>query len=294
MIKSVKELPRVREMLAKANEILGWDLMEWSEKADLIRINNLVESMPAMFVAGCAAAEKLRKDVGDDQVDRAAGMAGLSVGEYCALHIAGVFTFEDGLRIVAERAKATFAAAKLCEQGLLNVVGLEEKKLNKLCEEVAQKNSNICRISLKLFPAGFSVGGNFDSVAELAEMCMKEGAQQAKILGDHGFHTPLMEPAVGRLTELLDDALPRMKTPLHSVWMNASGEPVRPGTDPSEIVALLKRQMVEPVAWEGLLKNVLKELGSPQMYELGPGKTLKGMMKRVDASAFKKTDSIEV
>lgn len=102
-----------------------------------------------------------------------------------------------------------------------------------------------------------------------------------------------MQPAQDRLSAALEETLPNMKPPLHTVWMNASAQPIRPGSDPAEIVALLKRQLTNPVLWEDSMKAIIRE-GVKEFYECGPMKQIKAMMKRIDAAAWKTTTNIEV
>jgi len=293
MLDSVKDIPAVKDMLEKSNEILGFDVLEFC-KQDAGPLSVLSQCMPVMFITGMAALEKLRADEGDDKVDRAAVMAGLSCGEYVALCAAGCWSFEDTLKIMKDRGQWMMECTLASPQAILSVIGLEEATLKKLCDQVATSNKSVCSISLKLFPQGFSIGGEAKAIEQLADLCMKEGAMQAKVLGDHAFHTTLIEPVAKKLEVLLEEMLPKMKPPRHTVWMNATAEPVRPGCDVKEIVDNLIKQMCSPVLWEAEMKAILKELDNPTIYELGPGKTLKGMMKRIDANANKNMENIEV
>jgi len=102
-----------------------------------------------------------------------------------------------------------------------------------------------------------------------------------------------MQPAQDKLTAALEETLPNMKPPTCTVWMNASAEPIRPGSDPKEIVALLKRQLTNPVLWVDSVKAIMAE-GVSEFYECGPMKQIKAMMKRIDTKAWKATTNIEV
>merc|ERR1712216_208975 len=117
---------------------------------------------------------------------------------------------------------------------------------------------------------------------------------QAKILKTAGaFHTELMQPAQDKLSKALDETLPKMKSPMHTVWMNATAEPVRPGCDVNDIVANLKKQLTSSVKWEGSVKEMIKD-GCTEYYEVGPMKQLKAMMKRIDQPYWKTMKNIEV
>merc|ERR1719436_1869365 len=223
-------------------------------------------------------------------------MAGLSLGEYTALCAAGVFSFEDGLRLVKLRGEAMQEAAQRTEQGMLSVAGLDKAKLEPLCKTAASENgpNGVCQIANELFPSGFSVGGTKKAIEALKTAAEGAGALQAKILKTGGgFHTPLMGPASEKLARALDEALPKMKSPLHTIWMNASAEPLHPGADPKVITELLKKQVTNPVLWEPSMKKVIGE-GISEFYEVGPMKQLKAMMKRIDPAAWKKTSNVEV
>jgi len=222
-------------------------------------------------------------------------MAGLSLGEYTALCAAGVMSFEDGLKLVKLRGEAMQEAAALSKQLMLSVAGLEKDKLEPLCKEALKsEEGGVCSIANSLFPGGFAVGGTEKAIHTLKDLAEKNGALQAKVLKTAGaFHTSLMQPAQDKLAAALEETLPNMKSPKHTVWMNASAEPMRPGCEPSEIVALLKRQLTNPVLWEASVKAIIKE-GVTEFYEVGPMKQIKAMMKRIDPAAWKVTTNVEV
>merc|ERR1712210_102153 len=126
------------------------------------------------------------------------------------------------------------------------------------------------------------------------DLAEKNGALQAKVLKTSGgFHTPLMKPAQDKLGEVLDAMLPDMKPPKHTVYMNTSAEAVKPGTDPKEIVRLLKAQLTTRVLWESSVRAMIKE-GVSEFYEVGPMKQIKAMMKRIDAKVWGSTYTVEV
>lgn len=180
---------------------------------------------------------------------------------------------------------------------MLSVAGLERAKLLPLCVKCAREEGagGVCQIANELFPNGYSVGGTKKAIEALKAEAEKAGALQAKILKTSGaFHTPLMQPAQDKLSAALEETLPRMKSPMHTIWMNASSEPLHPGCKPEEIVALLKKQLTNPVLWEQSMKKVIKDAGVTEFYEVGPMKQLKAMMKRIDLNSWKKTTTIEV
>mmetsp|Transcript_11413 Transcript_11413/g.28348 ORF Transcript_11413/g.28348 Transcript_11413/m.28348 type:complete len:414 (+) Transcript_11413:96-1337(+) len=296
MLSGVKDMPSVKGMLAQANDILGYDIVQICLEGPEDKLEETRYCQPAMFLGGLAGLEKLR-DENAPAVTRCSVMAGLSLGEYTALCAAGVFTFEDGLKLVKLRGEAMQEAATVGDQAMLSVAGLEKAKLQPLCVKCAKEEgaSGVCQIANELFPNGFSVGGTKKAIDALKAEAEKAGALQAKILKTSGaFHTPLMKPAQDKLAEALEETLPRMKSPMHTVWMNASSEPLHPGCTPEEIVALLKKQLTNPVLWEQSMKKVIKDAAISEFYEVGPMKQLKAMMKRIDLGAWKKTTNVEV
>merc|ERR1712217_79736 len=247
------------------------------------------------FVASLAGVVKLRKER-EEAVSRCQVMAGLSLGEYRALCAAGVFTFEEGLELVKVRASAMDVAARSSKQSMLSIAGLEKAIVQQLCEEAKkiEGGNAVCQISNELFPKGFSVAGTDASVSALKDLAEKAGALQAKILKTQGaFHTPLMRPAAEELGRKLDEMLPSMKPPRCTIYMNATGKPLKAGTNPSVIVDNLKKQLTSPVLWEPSVKAMIKE-GISEFYEVGPMKQIKAMMKRIDGKMWQSTTNVEV
>jgi len=250
---------------------------------------------PAMFIAGLAGVEKLKEDK-PEAVERAKAMAGLSLGEYTALCCAGVFTFEEGLKLVKLRGEAMQQAATASKQSMLSVAGIEKAKLTELCQEAAKKEGGnaVCQIANELFPKGYSCAGTEAAILALKDLSEKNGALQAKVLKTSGaFHTQLMNSAKVTLGQALDEALPKMKPPRTTVYMNAGGQAVAPGTDPAVIVELLKKQLVNPVLWEPSVRNMIRD-GVTEFYECGPMKQIKAMMKRIDPKIWGTTTNVDV
>mmetsp|Transcript_39494 Transcript_39494/g.105980 ORF Transcript_39494/g.105980 Transcript_39494/m.105980 type:complete len:408 (+) Transcript_39494:54-1277(+) len=296
MLAEVKDMPKVKDMLQKSKEILGWDVLELCLNGPEEKLEETRYCQPAMFIGGLAGVEKLRAERAE-AVDRCSVMAGLSLGEYTALCAAGVMSFEDGLRLVKVRGEAMHeAAAAGRRQLMLSVAGLEEGRVRALCDEAtaAEGSGAVCAISNYLFPKGYCVGGTEAAVRELEGLATKAGALQVKVLKTGGaFHTALMQPAQDKLSAAIGEMQPRMRPPAHTVWMNASAEPCRPGCDVSVITALMKRQLTNPVYWEQSVREMQKE-GVTEFYECGPMKQIKAMMKRIDPEAWKNTTNVVV
>jgi len=285
----------VKDMLTKAQDILGYDILDLCLNGPEAKLEETRYCQPAMFIAGLAGVEKLRQER-EEAATRFQVTAGLSLGEYTALCAAGVFSFEDGLKLVQLRGQAMQDAAAIGKQAMLSVAGFEKEKLAALCKEAAAKEGPkaVCQIANELFPKGYSCAGTEDAITHLKGLAEAGGALQAKILKTSGgFHTSLMEPAKEQLSKALDDVLPRMQPPKHAVYMNATAEPLRAGSDPKEAVALLKKQLTSPVLWEPSVQAMIKA-GVTEFYECGPNKQIKAMMKRINPKVWGTTTNVEV
>merc|ERR1712190_267231 len=295
MMSTAKDIPAVAKMLESAKAILGFDVLTLCLEGPEAQLEETRYCQPAMFIAGLAGVEKLRGER-EEAVTRAQVLAGLSLGEYTALCTAGVFSFEDGLKLVKLRGEAMQDAAAASKQAMLSVAGIDKPKLQDLCEEAkkSEGGSAVCQIANELFPRGFSHAGTEAAILKLKDLADKAGALQAKVLKTSGgFHTSLMAPAQAKLGKALDECLPKMKPPKTTVYMNSTASPIKPGTSPKEIVELMKKQLTSPVLWEPSVKAMIKE-GVSEFYEVGPMKQLKAMMKRIDSKIRGATANVEI
>jgi len=294
MMAGVANMPAVQQMLAKAKEILGFDVLKLCTEGPETSLEETRYCQPVMFIAGLAGLEKLKADR-PEVAAKFQATAGLSLGEYTALCAAGVFTFEEGLRLVQLRGKAMQDAASMSKQSMLSVAGLEKEVLQKLCAEAVKADpGGCCQIANELFPKGFACAGTEKAVQTLEVLATQNGALQARLLKTSGaFHTKLMEPAKKELAAALDAMLPNMKPPTATVYMNATAEPCHVGTDPKIIVDLLKKQLTSPVLWEPSMRAMINA-GVSEYFEVGPQKHLKAMMKRIDPKVFNSTTSLDI
>jgi len=298
MMSAVKDLPPVVDMVSKASKILGFDIIDVCLTGPEEKLTQTKFCQPAIYVAGLAGWERLKIEH-PEAATKFQVCAGLSLGEYTALCVAGVFSFEDGLKLVQARAKCMEDATTVCKQAMLSIAGIEKEQLLKLCEDAVMKvkskeGNAVCSITNELFPKGFSCGGTEQAIYELKDMAEKAGALQAKITMQSGaFHTSLMEPAKQIFAKVLDETLPRMSPPKKTVFMNATGQSVKPGTDPKQIVELMKLQMTSPVMWETSVRGMIKH-GISEFFEVGPMKQIKAMMKRIDPKIWGNTSNVEV
>ena len=270
-------LPAARAIFDKAAEILGYDLLAVCADGPAERLNSTVVSQPAIFVASLAALENLRATQPDAEKNCVAA-AGLSLGEYTALVFAGVLTFADGLRVVQRRGEAMQAAADATPSGMVSVLGLEPAKVEELC--AASRSKGTIAVANLLCPGNIAVSGSRGRACETLERLAGEaGARTVRLAVAGAFHTALMRPADEKLAAALAGVT--LRPARIPVWSNVDA---RPHTDPGEIRGLLVRQVVQPVLWEGELRGML-EAGCDRFYEIGPGRVLAGLLKRVQRKA---------
>jgi [acyl-carrier-protein] S-malonyltransferase len=233
-----------------------------------------VHSQPALFVTSLAALEKLRQE-SPDVVLSCEAAAGLSLGEYTALVFAGAIDFEAGLHLVQRRGQAMQAAADATPSGMVSILGLERVQVLALCERARQ--GEVLQVANLLCPGNIVVSGTNAACERVAEMAEPAGAMKAVPLAVAGaFHTPIMHPADERLAEALAGVA--IRAPKIPVVSNVDAQP---HDDPEEIRRLLVQQVVQPVRWEDSMRYLL-ERGCDQFYEVGPGRVLRGLLRRID------------
>lgn len=270
----VTNVPAAKAMFDQASEVLGYDLAELCISGPAESLNTTDHSQPAIFVASLAALEALRQE-NADLVESCSATAGLSLGEYTALVFAGVLTFEDGLRVVQQRGLAMQAAAELTQSGMVSVVGLETEQVESLVEQVRQEGE-VLQLANYLCPGNIVVSGHSGACARIEGPASEAGARMVMPLAVAGaFHTPLMEPAVEKLTAVLENVT--LYSPRIPVISNVDAQP---HTDPEEIRELLVQQVVSPVRWEDSINKFLTD-GTEKFYEIGPGRVLRGLLKRI-------------
>lgn len=269
----VEELPAAQALFERANGILGYDLAKLCFEGPQDRLDSTVHSQPALFVSSLAALEKLRKDA-PDVVEQCQGAAGLSLGEYTALVFAGVMTFDDGLRLVAERGAAMQAAADLRPSGMVSVLGVEREPLEAMC--AAARGDSVLQIANLLCPGNTAISGSAEAIDRFTAQADTDGVRYVRLAVAGAFHTSIMQPAVERLTKALANVpMQKPRIPVVSNVDAASHD------DPEEIRQLLVRQVVNPVRWEDSMRYLIGQ-GHDLFYEVGPGRVLRGLMKRID------------
>jgi [acyl-carrier-protein] S-malonyltransferase len=268
-------LEPAKSLFDRANEILGYDLAKLCFEGPAADLDSTFHSQPALFVCSLAALEKLRQESPDVPMACEAA-AGLSLGEYSAMVFAGALSFEEGLKVVQRRGQAMQDAADAQPSGMVSILGMQLEEVQQVCDEVRQENE-VLQIANLLCPGNIVVSGHNSACEKAAEKALASGAMKAIPLAVAGaFHTPLMEPAVEQLKDALSGVT--LKTPEITVISNVDAQS---HDDPSEIRQMLQQQVVSPVMWEASIRRLLND-GFNHFYEVGPGRVLRGLLKRID------------
>ena len=276
--------PAARRLYDRAGEVLGYDLAKLCFEGPADQLDSTVCSQPALFVTSLAALEVLRSET-PDVVLSCEAAAGLSLGEYTAMVFAGVMSFEAGLTLVQQRGAAMQDASDATPGGMVSILGLERVEVDSLCAKARQ--GEVLEIANLLCPGNIVISGTIAACERAAELAPKMGAMKAVPLAVAGaFHTPIMHPADQRLAEALGSV--PMQKPRIPVVSNVDA---RPHDDPEEIRQLLIQQVLEPVRWEDSMRYLIQQ-GFDQFYEVGPGRVLRGLLRRIERSVS--CQSVEV
>ena len=257
--------PVAREMLERANEILGFRITDIMFDGTADDLKQTKVTQPAIFLHSVVLAKCL-PDFKPDMV------AGHSLGEFSALVAAGAMDFEEGVKLVSIRAKAMQKACEKQPGTMAAIIALPTETVESICAEtegiVVAANYN-CNGQIV-------ISGEKEAVEAACEKMKEAGAKRALVLPVGGaFHSPLMEPARAELAEGIEKAV--FKTPICPVYQNVTA---RPSTDPVEIKANLLAQLTSPVRWTQSVENMIAD-GASSFTELGPGKVLQGLVSKI-------------
>jgi [acyl-carrier-protein] S-malonyltransferase len=270
-----ESLPAARQLYERAADVLGYDLAQVCWQGPEAKLNSTVYSQPALFVTSLAALEVLRRDK-PEIVDHCRLAAGLSLGEYTAMTFAGVLDFESGLRVVQRRGEAMQAAADARASGMVSILGLEVPQIATLCQQARQADE-VLQVANLLCPGNTVVSGDLSACQRLAELATAAGAMKVIPLQVAGaFHTSIMDSATEKLRAAL--AQIQLAAPRVPVISNVDAEA---HADPEQIRELLIRQVVSPVQWEATMRQLVAQ-GVTQFFEIGPGRVLVGLLRRID------------
>ncbi len=270
----VEQLPTAAALFAQASEILGYDLAHLCAQGPAEKLNTTDHSQPALFVASLAALESLKAS--DPQtVDACTATAGLSLGEYTALVFAGVMSFEDGLRVVQQRGSAMQAAAQQADSTMVSLLGLSTDDVQQLVDS-CREDGEVLQIANYLCPGNIVVSGSRTACERIQVAAVEAGAMKAIPLAVAGaFHTEIMQAAVEPLQQVLENVT--LNAPRIPVISNVDASV---HSDPEIIRQHLVQQVVSPVRWEECMGTLLNQ-GIDQFYEIGPGRVLRGLLRRI-------------
>jgi [acyl-carrier-protein] S-malonyltransferase len=246
------------------------------------RLNQTDVSQPAIYV--CSVASHAGWLERGDEIDLIAA-AGLSLGEYTALHLAGAFEFLEGLNLVVTRGRLMQDAAVLSHGGMVALIGADEVQAQKICDEVAPSGGSLVLVCANYnAPGQIVLSGHAEACSRAVEVASNSGLKASPLTVAGAFHSPLMQPAADAMAKTL--ASTSLQMPNIPVWSNVTAEPHPAGNlDGRELLKQrLVEQIVSPVRWSQTclgLNNALMGL-DPSYHELAPGSVLRGLMRRID------------
>ncbi|UOU99019.1 ACP S-malonyltransferase [Chryseobacterium daecheongense] len=261
----------IKDLMESANEILGFDILSIMFNGTDEDLKKTEVTQPSIFIHSVAALKAVN-GLGAEMV------AGHSLGEFSALVANGVLSFDDGLKLVAERAKAMQEACDANPSSMAAILGLEDAKVEEICSTI---NGIVVPANYNC-PGQLVISGETTAVEEACVKLKEAGAKRALLLPVNGaFHSPLMQPAQEKLAAAIENTKFRKAT--IPVYQNITTTAV---INPDEIKQNLIAQLTGPVKWTQSVQNMIKD-GASNFVEVGPGKTLQGLIKKID-------DSVEV
>ena len=259
--------PVAREMFEKANEVLGFritDLMFEGTDEDLRQTK---VTQPAIFLHSVILAKTLGDEFKPEMT------AGHSLGEFSALVAAGALNFEDGLRLVSDRAQAMQKACELKPSTMAAVLALPDEKVEEICAGI----DGVVVCANYNCPGQLVISGEEPAIDAACEQLLAAGAKRAlKLKVGGAFHSPCMEPARAELAEAIEKT--NFSGPVCPVYHNVDA---KPHTDPEEIKENLVAQLTAPVRWTQSVQNMIAD-GATEFVELGPGKVLQGLVLKIN------------
>lgn len=259
--------PIAKELFAKANEIVGFDIQKIMFEGTDEELKQTKVTQPAIFLHSTILAACLGDSFKPDMV------AGHSLGEISSLVANKTLSFEDGLRLVYKRALAMQAACEAVPSTMAAILGLEDEVVEKICAEV----DGVVVAANYNCPGQLVISGAIPAVETACEKLTEAGAKRAMILQVGGaFHSPLMEPAREELAKAIEATT--FSVPTCPVYQNTVAKAV---VDPSEIKKNLIDQLTAPVKWTQIMNQMIAD-GASEVIEVGPGKVLQGLFKKVD------------
>ena len=259
--------PLAKELFDKADEILGFEITKIMFEGTDEELRQTKVTQPAVFLHSVISALCMGDDFKPEMT------AGHSLGEFSALVAAGALSFEDGLKLVSQRAQAMQKACEAAPSTMAAIIALPDETIEQVCAEVS-KPGNIVVPANYNCPGQVVISGNIDAINEACEKLKAAGAKRALPLKVGGaFHSPLMQPAKDELQAAIEAT--EFQTPKCPVYQNVDGK-----ADPAEIKANLIAQLTAPVKWTLEVQNMVAD-GATDFTECGPGKVLQGLVAKI-------------
>ncbi|MBR1916614.1 MAG: ACP S-malonyltransferase [Bacteroidaceae bacterium] len=261
--------PKAKELFDKANEILGFEITKIMFEGTADELKQTKVTQPAVFlhsvISAICAGDKAQYDM----------VGGHSLGEFSALVAAEALSFEDGLKLVSQRAQAMQKACEAAPSTMAAIIGLDDETVEKICAEIS-KPGNIVVPANYNNPGQLVISGNNEAVMAACEALKAAGAKRALPLPVGGaFHSPLMQPAKDELQAAIEAT--EFQTPKYPVYQNVDA---KAHTDAAEIKQNLIAQLTAPVKWTYEVQAMLQD-GATDFTECGPGKALQGMIAKI-------------
>ncbi len=260
--------PEAKALFDEANEILGYDITKVMFEGTEEELKETRITQPAIFL------HSVIKVLTNQDSFEPAMTAGHSLGEFSALVAAGALSFQDGLKLVQQRAEAMQKACELQDSTMAAIVGLEDNVIEEICESV----DDIVVAANYNCPGQLVISGSVPGVEAAVAKLTEAGAKRALILQVRGaFHSPLMKPAEDELRAAIEAT--EIKAPVCPVYQNVNA---KPETDPAKIKENLIQQLTAPVRWTQTMQNMIADGAELFIEAGGTGKVIRGLIRRVD------------
>jgi len=262
--------PEGQHLFEDANSILGFNITDIMFEGTADQLKETKVTQPAIFLHSVILAKTLGDSFKPDMV------AGHSLGEFSALVANGALSFEDGLKLVSQRAMAMQKACEIKPSTMAAVLGLEDK----LVEDICAKTEGVVVAANYNCPGQLVISGEVEAINRACEAMKEAGARRALVLPVGGaFHSPMMEPAREELAAAIENTT--FSKPNCPIYQNVTASAI---IDETEIKANLISQLTAPVRWTQSVQQMIAD-GATLFTEVGPGKVLQGLVKKIDRSA---------
>ena len=273
-----QEYPAAAEVFQSANSIVGFDLRKICFEGPAEQLNTTTISQPAIFVTSAAILETLKTNPATSGLKPDVA-AGLSLGEYTALYAAGVISFKDALVLVQKRGQAMQQAADATQGAMVSIIGLDEEKVRQLCSE-AGEGELLVGVNFNC-PGQIVISGSKTACGRAENLATKYGAIKAVRLEVAGaFHTEMMSSAADALKEALSKCEISEPSGIKTI-ANITADYYQSA---EKIAEGLVKQLTSPILWQKCMERLLAD-GVERFYEIGPGRVLTGLMKRINRKA---------